>query len=330
MRVLAAGTLMVDIMAMGLPRLAEPGEVLYTDVETHIGGHPIDVAIDLVETGASPDAVAVAAAVGTGPFGDFVRRVIGRYGIRTFLQEVPDRDTGRNLVLGVEGRDRRLHIDPGANWLLLTDHVAAALASWEPDLFTVRPGYTGIDLTLGEILAPLEGTTVLVDLMRPHPSRPPDYLAGALTRADIVHVNEREALLNTATETVEDAAASLLDRGVKLVLVTAQERGASAFTQRFEVRQPPFSVEAVDATGCGDAFCAGVIRMLGERGHSRDLDLSADELVDLLAEAQAVGASAATAIGCVEGVSAEIVDHLLSSQAESVRDATKIIERSKK
>ena len=148
MKVLATGTVMVDVMAVGLPAIAAPGEVVYTEVDTHIGGHPIDVALDLVQLGKNPNTVATALAIGNGPFGDFVRGVIEPYGTEQFLQDVTTTDTGRNLVLSVAGEDRRFHLDPGANWDLTAEHVISAIGEFEPDLFTLRPGYCGIDLGL--------------------------------------------------------------------------------------------------------------------------------------------------------------------------------------
>ncbi len=322
MRVLAIGTVMVDVMAVGLPSVAAPGEVVYTTVETHIGGHPIDVAIDLVELGRSPDSVAVVAAVGSGPFGSFVREVIADYRIRTFLQAVDGEDTGRNLVLEVAGEDRRFHLDPGANRLLDADHVGAAINEWQPNLLTVRPGYTGIDLALGDILAPLDDTIVMLDIMQPHPDRPAGYLLDVFCHVDIVHGNEREVLINTRAETLEEAVEVLLSAGVGLTLVTDGERGARAFTATQEITQSGFRVDAIDATGCGDAFCAGVIDYLEEYDLPRINQLRPDQLTEMLLHAQAVGASAATAVGCVAGVSAATVAAILAQQSESVRNTT--------
>lgn len=322
MRVLAAGTIMVDVMAVGLPSVAAPGEVIYTTVHSHIGGHPIDVAIDLVELGRPPDSVAVAAAVGTGPFGSFVREVIDRYQIQTFLQEVQDEDTGRNLVLEVVGEDRRFHLDPGANRMLTAEHVIGALGAWQPDLFTLRPGYTGIDLVLPDIVGPLGQPVVMLDIMEPHPDRPAGYLRNVLPHVDLLHCNEREALVNTGAPTLEGAVDEFLHAGVDLVLVTGGARGARAFTGSWEVDQRGFEVDAIDATGCGDAFCAGVIAYLDEHEPPRLDDLDPDELTELLLHAQAVGASAATAVGCVEGVSAATTAVILAEQRDRVRHAT--------
>ncbi len=319
---------MVDVLAVRLPRIAEPGQVLYTpdEIETRIGGHPIDVAIDLVELGHPPDQVAVVAAVGEGPYGTFVRSEINRRGLTTFLQSVPDRDTGKNIVLEVSGEDRRFHLDPGANWVLDLRHVASALHDWAPDVVTLRPGYSGIDLELDTLLAPLDGTLIMLDIMEPHPSRPAGFLEPALRRAAIVHCNEIEARVATGRDTVEAAIADFFAQGVELVLITSGGSGATAYTPSHTVRQPGFDVDVVDVTGCGDAFCAGILHRLGELGPAALDRSTSTELSSLLLVGQAVGASAATRVGCVEGVSAELVDRIIREQGESILADTEVIE----
>jgi sugar/nucleoside kinase (ribokinase family) len=327
MRVLATGTVMVDVMAVGLPAVAEPGEVIYTAVESHIGGHPVDVAIDLVRLGKDPESVAVAAAVGKGPFGSFVRSVMDGYNIQTFLQDVTTTDTGRNLVLAVAGEDRRFHLDPGANWELSAAHVASAVATFKPDLLTLRPGYSGIDLDLHEVLDPLDGTLIMLDIMQPHPERPAGFIRSIMPNVDVLHCNEREALINTAASTLEEAVDAFLSAGVKVVLVTGGEHGASGFTGRWQVSQEGFHVDTVDATGCGDAFCAGVILYLEEANPPELEDLEPQHLTELLISAQATGAAAATAAGCVAGVSSGARDQILAGQSEAILRTTQTTNR---
>lgn len=327
MRVMAAGTVMVDVLAVGLAAVADPGEVIYTRVELQIGGHPVDVAIGLEALGKDPDTVAMVAAVGVGPFGSFVRDIMDGYRFHRFLQEVTTTDTGRNLVLAVEDEDRRFHLDPGANWELSAAHVASAVESWSPDLVTLRPGYSGIDLELQEVLAPLDSALVMLDVMQPHPARPADLVDSILAEVDILHCNEREALISTGTADLGEAVDHFLAAGVKLVLVTAGEDGARAFTDRWEIGQDAFQVQTIDATGCGDAFCAGVILHMDDAGITGLDQPEPETLAELLLSAQATGACAATAVGCVAGVTARTRDRILAEQREAVAGSTRINER---
>jgi sugar/nucleoside kinase (ribokinase family) len=332
-RVMAVGTVMVDVLAVGLPHIAEPGRVVYSprEIESHIGGHPVDVAIDLAELGYPAQSIGLVAAVGEGMYGSYVSGVIERYGFQTFLQRVTSRDTGKNLVLEVEGEDRRFHLDPGANWFLDPAHVSDALKRFGPEVLTLRPGYTGIDFHLEQLLADLDGVLVLLDVMQPHPSRPVDLVMPALPFVDIVHCNRDEAMTVTGAPTVEAAVTSLLDRGPQAVLLTSGASGAQAITTAHRVTQPAFQVDVVDATGCGDAFCAGVIEWLAGFGSTPTRStlgaLTPNDLAEMLAYAQAVGASAATETGCVEGVSRRLVDGLRASQGPRVRADTVTAER---
>ncbi|MGA7272848.1 MAG: PfkB family carbohydrate kinase [Acidimicrobiia bacterium] len=328
-RVMAVGTVMVDVLAVGLPHIAEPGHVVYTpsEIESLIGGHPVDVAIDLVKLGFPSRSIGLVAAVGHGMYGAHVTEIIERHDVETFLQPVPSHDTGKNLVLEVEGEDRRFHLDPGANWYLDPDHVAGALERFGPHVLTLRPGYTGIDLHLEALLADLSGVLVMLDVMQPHPSRPVDLVVPVLPRVHIVHCNEKEAMAVTGAPNLESALASLLESGPRLVLLTSGASGARAITATSSVAQPGFQIDPVDATGCGDAFCAGVIEWLIEHTSpptpSTLDELGPGDLAELLAHAQSVGAAAATRAGCVEGVSRRLVDQLRVTQLHRVVAATR-------
>lgn len=64
--VLACGFLVADVVVAGLERIAEPGEIVYAPrgVILAVGGHPANVAVDLVKLGADPSSVGVCGAVG--------------------------------------------------------------------------------------------------------------------------------------------------------------------------------------------------------------------------------------------------------------------------
>ncbi|RLF03885.1 MAG: hypothetical protein DRK00_07925 [Thermoprotei archaeon] len=119
--------------------------------------------------------------------------------------------------------------------------------------------------------------------------------------------------------------------GVKLLFVTLGEEGAIARSRRYLVRQRAFKVEVVDPTGAGDAFCAGVILKLAEAygGELRGVDvghISLEKLCEVLAFAQAVGASACTAPGTTAGVSRGLVEELLRSQAGVIMQSQEVVE----
>ncbi len=329
LKVLAAGTVMVDILAVELERIADPGEVIYLDreVEARIGGHPIDVGIDLVKLGLSPQEIGIVAAVGKGLFGDYVKRIIKQYGIQAFLQEIGKTDTGKNIVLEKKGEDRRFHIDPGANWYLDAEFVKSKIRELSPKVFCLRPGYCGIDLTLEELFREVkaQNSFLFLDMMQFHPQRPRELLLPLFHYADAVHCNQKEAMVNTGKDDIEEAVKEILKRGAKAVFLTKGGGGAELITQELRITQPGFRVNFIDATGAGDAFCAGVVCKLIELDRLEDIhELSHDTLIEVLMMGQAVGASATTKAGCVEGVSKDTVEQIMREQKERILNSTTV------
>ena len=327
-KILSCGTIMVDILAVGLEKIAGPGEVIYLEreIETRIGGHPIDVGIDLVKLGVNPQEIGVIAALGKGIFHDYAKKIIEQYKIQTFFQGVEKADTGKNVILEIKGEDRRFHIDPGANWYLGPEWVKKIIRENSFNIFSIRPGYSGIDLNLREIFEEVKkkNAFLFLDIMEPHPKRPPLFLLPDIHFVDAVHCNEKEAMINTGKDNIQEAIQTLLEKGAKVIFLTKREKGAEIITKDFRISQPGFQkVKAIGAAGCGDAFCAGVIYKLAEYNQFEDVrKLSEENLKELLVFAQAAGASAATQPGCVEGVSKQTVDEILNQEEREIMEKT--------
>ena len=62
--------------------------------------------------------------------------------------------------------------------------------------------------------------------------------------------------------TPEEAAAHLLDLGVRGVVLTMGGDGSLLMTAREQIRLSAHDVTVVDTSGCGDAYCAGFIRAI--------------------------------------------------------------------
>jgi len=329
LKVLAAGTIMIDILAVALEKIADPGEVSYLDreVEARIGGHPIDVGIDLVKLGLNPREVGVIAAIGKGLFGDYARKIIEQYRLSAFLQEIEQTDTGKNIVLEKKGEDRRFHIDPGANWYLAPEFVKDKIRELSPRVFCIRPGYSGLDVHLERIFreAKAQNCFLFLDMMQFHPERPSGLLLPLFHHTDAVHCNEKEAMINTGKDHPQEAIKEILKRGAKVIFLTKGGQGAELITEQVHITQPGFEVEFVDATGAGDAFCAGVVHKLLEMGSLEDVHkLSHERLIEVLMMGQAVGASATTATGCVEGVSKDKVEQIITEQGKGILASTTV------
>jgi sugar/nucleoside kinase (ribokinase family) len=86
-----------------------------------------------------------------------------------------------------------------------------------------------------------------------------DMLAPAMEHVDYLFPNEDQAVKLTSVDDPLDAARALLDRGVGCVAMTRGAGGSAIVTADGVELVPAFEVDVVDTTGCGDAFCAGVI-----------------------------------------------------------------------
>ncbi len=83
--------------------------------------------------------------------------------------------------------------------------------------------------------------------------------------SNIVKLSEDELSPLLGVESSEEAARTLLDRGVELVLISLGPDGAFYATPGFSGSVPAFEVEVLDATGAGDAFLAAALsRLAGE------------------------------------------------------------------
>ncbi len=68
----------------------------------------------------------------------------------------------------------------------------------------------------------------------------------------------------------EDAAQAFLDAGAKNVVIKLGPKGAYACCRDFTGYVPAFDIDAVDTTGSGDAFCAGLIHSLLDKSSAEE------------------------------------------------------------
>ena len=118
---------MCDLIAPDLPRMGEPGDLIYAPNGIHIsiGGHAANVSIDLTQLG-SPD-VAVAGCIGDDVLGDFIETQLRQHDLKVYAERLTNVHTSKNMVLVVRGEDRRFYAELAANTMLSREHVITAL-----------------------------------------------------------------------------------------------------------------------------------------------------------------------------------------------------------
>ncbi len=205
------------------------------------------------------------AAVGDDLFGRFLREKLRQSGVDDAgVITVPEATTLAFVSLGVGGeREFAFMRDPGADTRISPEAVDASL------LASARYFHFG-SLSLTHEPAK-SATEFAVKYAREHGaliSYDPNYRAPlwrdsstavermlwGIAQADLVKLSEEELQLLTGGD-----ADAVLGMGVKELYVTAGHKGAYYYTPRERGFVPGFRVNAVDTTGCGDAFTGAVI-----------------------------------------------------------------------
>jgi sugar/nucleoside kinase (ribokinase family) len=291
--VVCLGILVVDLIARPVEGLPARGTLeLVDEISMRGGGSALNTASALARLGLR---AGVAGKVGADSLGEFLLGLIEERGIegRCVLVDRTVPTSATVALVDGEGERTFLHL-PGANGHLRAEELDREL------LFSGRALHLGGALVLdqldgepaAEILAEAKSRGLQTSLDTVFASGRWERVLPSLPYADLFTPGLGEAQAITRHADPGQAAAWLRDRGVKEVIVTLGPEGCYAAGDDFEGKVASPGVDAVDGTGSGDAFAAGLIyaKLAGwpfERG---------------VKFANAVGALATTAVGASEGV----------------------------
>jgi fructokinase len=117
-----------------------------------------------------------------------------------------------------------------------------------------------------------------------------------MNSAQIVKLSDNEVTFLTGADDPQRARDTLWHDGLKLMVVTCGRDGCFYYTENLSGKVESFSVEAVDATGAGDGFVAGLLQgVIADPGIVED----AARLAELCRFANAVGALATLERGAI-------------------------------
>ena len=210
--------------------------------------------------------------VGTDAFGLMVRAELRSRGVGIEeAKQLSDASTGLAAIYVEHSGQNCIVVVPGANGRLtptdiegssdLIGEAAIVVVQCEIPIETV---YRTIEV------AAMHKTPVILN---PAPAHQVDLTQVANKVAYLVP-NETEAsqLTGTAVESVagaEKCAKLLLQQGIECVIITLGPRGCVVADKHSVVHIPPYHVEAIDATGAGDAFVGCLAASIAE-GRSRE------------------------------------------------------------
>ena len=202
------------------------------------GGAPANVAVGLSRLGVSSGFMGK---VGDDPFGHFLARTLAEAGVDvSALRYATEARTALAFVsLRADGeREFAFYRHPSADMLYTPAEVAreaGLLVSYDPNL---RPA----------LWADAEAARAGIRL--------------GWREADVIKVSEEELEFLTGDPDPADAARKLWHDRLRLLAVTRGHLGCRYFTATSSGEVASFAVAAVDTTGAGDGFMAGLLRGL--------------------------------------------------------------------
>ena len=257
-------------LTMKTERFPSTGEtVLGSGYRTDHGGKGSNQAVGCARLGAK---VSFVARIGKDPFGEMALGLYREEGVdATWVRQVAERPTGVGFILvkPVSG-ENCIALDPGANDLL----AAADVAGSEAALASADVVLTQLEIPVGAAEAAMACGRAhgAITVLNPAPARP--LPPAVLENVDILTPNKVEAKVLLAHRPEEEIdpsqlARELLQLGPRNVVVTLGERGAFIANRALGREVPAIRVPAVDTTGAGDAFNAGLAVALA---HGVDLE----------------------------------------------------------
>ena len=269
-RIAVVGSTNVDLITY-VTRMPAPGETLEApDFRIGCGGKGANQAVAAARLGAE---VLMVSKVGDDAFADTSLANFRRFGIDT---------THVGRVAGVSSGVAPIFVEPsGENSILIVKGANAHLTPADVDAAAAE--LAGCDLILLQLEVPLETVYHTIEFARAHgietvlnPAPAAALDLDVVTKVTFLTPNQTElALLTGLAVGNEDeaitAARTLVDKGIRTVIVTLGSAGALVVEAGGVSRVAPVKVVPKDTTGAGDAFIGAFARFWAE---SRDVAAS--------------------------------------------------------
>lgn len=254
-------------LTMKAARIPGAGETLLgSGYRVDFGGKGSNQAVGCARLGAKVNFIAK---IGHDSFGDMALGLYREEGIdTTHLKRTAEAPTGVGFIVVEAGTGNNcIVLDPGANELLAPTDIADA----EKALNSASVVVTQLEIPVEAAAAALERgrKAGAITILNPAPVRP--LPASVLGLVDVLTPNEKEARVLAGRRPDENAepevvAQDLIRLGVKQVVMTLGEKGALLFAASKRRHFSAVLAHAIDTTGAGDAFNAGLAVALAQGG----------------------------------------------------------------
>lgn len=273
--IVVAGSVNRDIV-VAVARHPRPGETVFGHDHLVVdGGKGANQAVAAARLGAD---VAFIGSVGADAVGDELREGLSAEGVDVArLASDPDAPSGLALITVDDEGENVIVVSPGANGRVGAGDIESATAV-----------LAAADVVLLQLEIPVEAVMAAAALggealvvLNPAPARP--LTRELLERVDVLVPNRHELTELTGSSDPRSA----LDLPVPSVVVTLGGEGAAIVADDGVVVVPSPSVDVIDTTGAGDAFCGALATFLA----------LGDDIDTAVKKAVGAGALATTATG---------------------------------
>jgi ribokinase len=290
-RIVVLGSLNVDLVVT-VPRLPQPGETVLGDgLASYPGGKGANQAVAAARLGGQ---VAMVGRVGNDSFGaGLIENLDVNHVDSSGVERDPAAPTGAALIYVETGGQNMIAVAPGANGTVGgADAQRAVSRLGAGDVLVLQLEIPVNVIEHAVVAARRAGALVLLNAapaqrLEPRLLSQLDALVVNEREARVLVVNEREAKALVDHDDASTMAAALRTLGPKLVIVTLGPTGSLFCDETGVHRVEPFRVQAIDATGAGDAFM-GALAV----GIARGLETKA-----AVRFANAAGAAATSSVG---------------------------------
>jgi sugar/nucleoside kinase (ribokinase family) len=258
------GNINADVIARSVVDVPAPGtERVVDSIELRVGGAAANCALCLAALGVTSELVG---SVGDDAVGRLLLDELVRGGVQVRSVTVSPGATGISIAAEAEHRDRSFLIALGSMQDFfrrsIPDHALSARRVLVCGYFLLPALRGELRALLGEVKA-RGGETLLDTGWDPGgwSAEARDEVLGLLPWVDVFLPNEAEAAAVTGEREVLDAARFLQATSGGWCVVKRGRHGALASgPEALEFRVEAPTVEALDTTGAGDAFNAGILR----------------------------------------------------------------------
>ena len=310
--VLSIGEALMDFIPIDLDaERLEPkpgGGINIPQFEGSAGGSPANVACALAKLGVKTGFIGK---VGNDPFGRTVKSVLESSGVdirnlslaeeyRTPIALVHHTPEGKRFTFYRNENTADVHLEEED----IDDEIFADCKVFNFSSFPLTSEPSRSTILNAVLKAKESGARITFDpnirlSIWESPEQAREVILQALTLADILKISEDDFhFLFPGMEEREACEQIYLENGTEMIIITKSDRGCYAYVNQDSYMSNTYDVPAVDTTGSGDAFLAGVIfniMKLNKNVH----DMSAVEITVLLDFANAVASLVCTRPGAI-------------------------------